>query len=272
MLLFLKRVERIWFRNLKTLVFCSETWQREEINCFDVSNGRRYCHSIKGQASSGVEMCSAHDIDWCLDILASTVHKIICSILHCYPYKITHVHELIPADLQKREAFALEFFTHMEEDNEWLWDILRIDEAHFHLHRFINTQNRKIWAKEKSFSIASVPMHSPKVTGRCAFTIFCVIGSFLFEEIGPVSPVTCTMNDKRYVSLLHSQVVPTLQQHAYLERTIFMQDGASQHIAKPVMQLLKKHFRNNWLISHHCLTVWTLRSQDLNPCDFWLWG
>jgi hypothetical protein len=51
-----------------------------------------------------------------------------------------------------------------------------------------------------------------------------------------------------------------------------MQDGAPPHIAKPVMQLLKRHFGNNRLISRHCPTAWPPRSPDLNPCDFWLWG
>ncbi|GBN96414.1 hypothetical protein AVEN_10918-1 [Araneus ventricosus] len=63
----------------------------------------------------------------------SMVRKILRNILQCYPFKITHVQELVPADLPKREAFALQFLARMEVDNAWPWQILWTDEAHFHL-------------------------------------------------------------------------------------------------------------------------------------------
>ncbi|GFS67220.1 uncharacterized protein TNCV_2902331 [Trichonephila clavipes] len=51
-----------------------------------------------------------------------------------------------------------------------------------------------------------------------------------------------------------------------------IQEGTLPHIAKPVMQLLKKHFGNNITSSHYFPTDWTSRSPDLKPYDFWLWG
>ena len=71
---------------------------------------------VKG-TSSGVQTFSASGIARCLDMPASTVHKIIRIILHRYPYKITHVQELLPTDLPRREAFALEFLVRMEVHN-----------------------------------------------------------------------------------------------------------------------------------------------------------
>ncbi|GBN85469.1 hypothetical protein AVEN_161292-1 [Araneus ventricosus] len=51
-----------------------------------------------------------------------------------------------------------------------------------------------------------------------------------------------------------------------------MQDGAPPHIATAVKQLLNLYFGNDRIISRHFPTAWPLRSPDLNPCDFWLWG
>ncbi|GIY81330.1 uncharacterized protein CEXT_361561 [Caerostris extrusa] len=78
--------------------FCSEIWQREEINCF---------------------------------------YAISCTVIHT---KITHVQELLPADLPVRHTFALEFLARMEMDNDGQWNILWTDEAQFSFQDFVNTQ------------------------------------------------------------------------------------------------------------------------------------
>ena len=100
--------------------------------------------ALEEGTSSGVQTCIARGIARCLDMPSSTVHKIKRNFLHCYPYKITHVQELLPADPPRREAFALEFLARVEMDNEWTWNILWTDEAHFHFHEFVNTQNCRI--------------------------------------------------------------------------------------------------------------------------------
>ncbi|GBN66443.1 hypothetical protein AVEN_71821-1 [Araneus ventricosus] len=81
----------------------------------------------------------------------STVRKILRNILQCYPFKITHVQELVPADLPKREAFALQFLARMEVDNAWPWNSLWTGEAHFHLQDSVNTKNCRIWTRENPF-------------------------------------------------------------------------------------------------------------------------
>ncbi len=103
----------------------------EETGSFEVKSGRGrksiastsvvedVATALEEGTSSGVQTCSARGIARCLDMPASTVHKIIRNILHCYPYKITHVQELLPADLPRRQAFALEFLARMAVDNEW---------------------------------------------------------------------------------------------------------------------------------------------------------
>ncbi|GBL75286.1 hypothetical protein AVEN_194509-1 [Araneus ventricosus] len=98
----------------------------EELGSDDVKCGR----GRKAIASTSVEdvattlqetSSSALGISRTSDMPVSTVRKILRNILQCYPFKITHVQELVPADLLKREAFALRFLARMEVDNAWPW-------------------------------------------------------------------------------------------------------------------------------------------------------
>ena len=67
----------------------------------------------------------------------------------------------------------------------------------------------------------------------------------------PVGSVTCIINVKSYDSFLLNQVIQTLQQRACLYRIIFMQDDTLLYAAKPVMQMLKRHFGKNRINGCH---------------------
>ncbi|GBO03010.1 hypothetical protein AVEN_189505-1 [Araneus ventricosus] len=100
----------------------------------------------------------------------------------------------------------------MQVDNAWPWNILCTDEAHFHLHGFVNIQNCRIWARKNLFQMQPLPLHSQKFTVWCGFTAALIVGSYFFEEIGPSGPVTCTVKGTRYEYLLQNQPIPALQQ------------------------------------------------------------
>ncbi|GFX43387.1 uncharacterized protein TNCV_4874071 [Trichonephila clavipes] len=51
-----------------------------------------------------------------------------------------------------------------------------------------------------------------------------------------------------------------------------MQDGVPPHITRCVTDVLKHHFTEERVISRQFRHLWSPRSPDLNPCDFWLWG
>ncbi|GFT75855.1 DUF4817 domain-containing protein [Trichonephila clavipes] len=88
--------------------------------------------AVQVESSGGLQLCRAREIVRTLDKPVSTVHKTLRSILHCYPYQISHVQELLPSDLPARETFALEFLASRKAVNEWSWKILWSDEAHFY--------------------------------------------------------------------------------------------------------------------------------------------
>ncbi|GBL95531.1 hypothetical protein AVEN_54132-1 [Araneus ventricosus] len=72
--------------------------------------------------------------------------------------------------------------------------------------------------------------------------------------------------------MLRDFVIPQLQQRGCLQDIIFMQDGAPPHVDRRVKQLLRQHFTDARVISHHFPTAWPPRSPDITPCDFCLWG
>ncbi|GBM60329.1 hypothetical protein AVEN_108115-1 [Araneus ventricosus] len=121
--------------------------------------------ALQEASSTSSGTCSVRRISRTLDMPVST----------CYPFKITRVQELAPADQLKREAFALKFLARMEVDNAWPWNILWTDEAHFHLQSAINTQNCRIWVRGNPFQML---IHSQKVTVWCGFRAAFIVGPF----------------------------------------------------------------------------------------------
>ena len=104
--------------------------QKSKKTCFyDVQSGRgtkridsmvveEVVTAVLEESSGSVKPCSAQGIVRTLDRPVSMVHKIQRHILHCYPYKISHVQELFSSDQPARETFALEFLVCMEVNKE----------------------------------------------------------------------------------------------------------------------------------------------------------
>ncbi|KAJ4447824.1 hypothetical protein ANN_09832 [Periplaneta americana] len=61
------------------------------------------------------------------------------------------------------------------------------------------------------------------------------------------------------------------QERNYGHTIIFMQDGATPHVARQVKDLLLETFSSDRIISRQFPHAWPSRSPDLNPCDLWLW-
>ena len=171
--------------------------------------------------------------------------------MHCYSCKISHVQELFPSDLSARVPLALEFFARMKVDKEWTWKILWTDEAHFHLEKYVNALNCRILSTESPLETQPVPLHPAKVNVGWGFTASfkSSSGHIFFVETGDFGNVTFTVTGQSYECILRNHVIPTIHQRECMDRSIFMQYGAHQHIANPVKQLLKRHFGNARIIS-----------------------
>jgi hypothetical protein len=66
-------------------------------------------------------------------------------------------------------------------------------------------------------------------------------------------------------------VWPEISQWENIEELIFMHDGAPPHYAGIVWNWLDDNFSGRW-IGRRGPTLWSSRSPDLTPCDFFLWG
>ena len=223
-------------------------------------------------AHASTSATSARAVARELSLPWSTVRKVLRCILHWYPYKIQIVHQLKPQDIPQRREFAHRFLARMEVDDMWPGNILWTDEAHFTLVGTVNTQNCRIWGSTRPHVVQEQPLHSVYMTAWCGFTSSFILGPFFFEEMTPRGPVRCTVTSARYRDLLVQHVIPALQERNCEHTTIFMQDGATPHVARHVKDLLRETFTNDRIISRQFPDDWPSRSPDLNPCDFWLWG
>ncbi|GBM84343.1 hypothetical protein AVEN_99920-1 [Araneus ventricosus] len=121
----------------------------------------------------------------------SPVRMILRNILQCYPFEITHVQELVPAELPKREAFDLQFLARMQEDNAWPWDFLWTGEAHFHLKRFC--QYSKLQNMGRRESVPNVTIGSSFSKGHSVVLVYGSIYSWSFLFLGDSTFGSCNL-------------------------------------------------------------------------------
>ena len=97
----------------------------KKIGSFDVQCGRKIkrndstvleemATAVQEESSDAVKPCSEGGSIQTFYRPVSTVHKILQNILHCYPYKISHVQELFPSDLPARDLLPKNLFS-------WKW-------------------------------------------------------------------------------------------------------------------------------------------------------
>lgn len=110
-------------------------------------------------------------------------------------------------------------------------------------------------------------LHPEKCTVWCGLYAGGVIGPyFLKNEAG----ANVTVNGDHYRYMTNDYLFPNLLE-IDLEDFWFQQDGAETcHTATQTIYLLKDKFHD--IISRNGLVNWPLRSCDLTPFDYFLWG
>jgi len=106
----------------------------------------------------------------------------------------------------------------------------------------------------------------PKVNFFCAISNENVYEPFFFEEL--------TVNGMIYLHMLENWLMPQLNEDS--NDYIFQQDGSPAHYHKDVRGYLNRNLPQRWIGStgqeDDALMCWPIRSPDLTPCDFFLWG
>ena len=125
----------------------------------------------------------------------------------------------------------------------------------------------------------SVPQHGmfrttaqnpPKLNAWCGIVDGRVIGSYFFQE---------TLNGATYLDFFQNDLIPALitlfpdleEPDIHQRDLFFQQDGAPPHYALPIRAYLYEVFPNRW-IGRRGTIEWPVRSPDLNPLDYFLWG
>ncbi|GFV39653.1 uncharacterized protein TNCV_4183581 [Trichonephila clavipes] len=142
-----------------------------------------------------------------------------------------------------------------------------VDEANFWLNGYVNKQNCRIWSEANPQVYVETPLHPEKLTVSCALWAGGIIGPYFFKND---EGHNVTVNGDRYRAMITNVFIPELNNHD-VEELWFQQDGATCHTARATIYLLKDTFGDR-LISRFGPMNWPLRSCDLTPLDYFLWG
>ncbi|GFU99119.1 transposable element Tc3 transposase [Trichonephila clavipes] len=145
--------------------------------------------------------------------------------------------------------------------------ILFSDEAHFWLNGYVNKQKCRIWSEANPQVYVETPLNPEKLTVWCALWAGGIIGPYLFKND---EGHNVTVNGDRYRAMIANFFIPELNNHD-VQELWFQQDGATCHTARATIDLLKDTFGDR-LVSRFGPLNWPLRSCDLTPLDYFLWG
>lgn len=182
------------------------------------------------------------------------------------PYKSLKVHKIENKNKEKRETFAIWFNAHEAGFEQYvLWS----DEKCWVADSSPNSQNDRFWSMIPPNELNEVQYQGKE-------RAMCWVGILNSHIIGPFwfcndSGESITVNQRVYLEMLKTQMLPALNNLTYLRRVYFQQDGASCHCTDSVLEWLKTIF-NDRIISRRSSIPWPPQSPDLSPLDYWLWG
>ena len=126
----------------------------------------------------------------------------------------------------------------------------------------------RYWSQANPRALHKKPLHSQKVTLRCAMSASGIIGHYFLEnEAGKAVNV----NKDRYVEMMQNFFTPQLVRFPVKENPLFQHDGATSHTARMSMNAVNALFPNRF-VSRNGDIPWAPRSPDLTPCDYFLSG
>ena len=189
------------------------------------------------------------------------VHKVLKHDLKLFPYKIQVTQELHEEDFSLRVSMCETLLEKTEEDENFLEKIIFSDESTFRLDGIVNRHNCRIWGEEKPGETFQRSHSSPKVNVWMGISSQRIHGPFFFDG---------NITGENYLDMLQRSFLPQLSRFEK-RQAFFQQDGAPPHYAKSVRKFLDDNFNDRW-IGRCGPLVWTARSPDLSPLDFFVWG
>lgn len=196
-----------------------------------------------------------------LNLPKSTVYTVMRKRLRLHAYKIQIRQQIKPTDRPKRTDFAALMLNEIDDNPNFIKQVLFSDEATFHTNGVVNRHNCRIWGALQPNIIQEHVRDSPKVNVWCGLLHDQVVGPFFFAEK--------TINGIIYLDMLEQFLFPQIEdiEQQAGHRIIFMQDGAPPHHRLDVRDTLNNRFPNGW-IGRDAPIPWPPRSPDLTPLDF----
>nr|CAI5842924.1 unnamed protein product [Callosobruchus analis] len=182
-----------------------------------------------------------------------------------HPYKFIQVQALEPQDYPLRLQFCNWFSEKCREDRNFSKCILYTDEAKFTREGIYNYRNSHIWDEENPHCIRQQGFQSKfSVNVWAGIVGDCLIGPYMLPN---------KLNGTMYTRFLE-EVLDGLLEDVPLNiraNLWFQHDGASVHFSRSARNCLTRRFGEKW-IGRGGPHLWPVRSPDLNPIDFFLWG
>lgn len=207
---------------------------------------------------------STRELSANLDLNRSTIRRFIKKNKF-HPYHIEQHQALTEIDFQNRETFCQWITNKINDEPNFVNNILFTDEATFHNNANFNKHNYHYYS-DSNPHILRVADHQHRWSVNVWGGIFdCnVIGPFFFDE---------SLTGERYLRFLETNLFDLLEDidlHR-IQTMWFQQDGAPPHYAINVRRYLNETFPMKW-IGRGGVVNWPARSPDLTSLDFFLWG
>lgn len=193
-----------------------------------------------------------------------TVHNILKGDKR-KPYKFKKVQALLPRDLPVRSSYCQWVLDKVDDDPNFLFNVMWTDESTFTRNGIWNRQNLRYWSVEN-------PRMVRESEHQYRFSINVWAGIHRNQIIGPVF-INGTLNAERFLEILSGPVAEytdelPLADHRHLW---YQLDGAPPHSVTSSRERLTQMFGEQW-IGRFGPVRWPPRSPDLTPMDFFLWG
>lgn len=197
-------------------------------------------------------------------ISKSTVQRILSEYKY-HPFKI-HLHqELRVTDYDRRLTLIAQFHVLINENPNFLNQILWSDESRFHNNGTVNRHNMHYWSQENPNWIRETNFQTMwGINVWCGLYNGRLIGPYFFQD---------TLTGVRYLEFLQNSLPELMEDVPLAERPRiwFQQDGAPPHNSRIVTNYLNNTFEERWMGTTGPVR-WPARSPDLTPLDFFLWG
>ena len=181
--------------------------------------------------------------------------------LKLFPYKIQVHQGLSDEDCASRVQMSQDLLSLMDENDQFVKQIIFSDEATFRLNGNVNRHNCRIWGSTPPTETIKKIQGGAKVNVWIGISYSKVYGPYFFDD---------NITSVVYLDMLKKCFVPALSRNTK-RNCIFQQDGAPAHYGTIVRNYLDATFPNRW-IGRSGHMAWAARSPDLSPLDYFVWG